>query len=194
MNPIHILSVRTAAAATRLAELEEKRERVGGDGSRVSGAAVRELQGAIEMLRVAVDQLNELSDGLATARTAAQTSGVRYDELWNALPTACVCTDEAGTVLEANEAAGDLFNISSRHLKGKPLLLFIADRDGFARQLKTSQPDLGPALGDITIRPRDRKPRRIAVQVQHLASHGCRCWFFIDALPVSPPRDSSLNA
>src|SRR5687768_14048424 len=127
MNPIHILSVRTAAAATRLAEIEQRRERTGSDGARANGAAVRELQGAIEMLRVAIDQLNELSDGLAAARTEAQSSEVRYEELWNALPVASLRTDEAGTVLEANETAGNLFNISSRHFRGKPLLLFVSD-------------------------------------------------------------------
>src|SRR5688500_17847669 len=124
MNAIHTLSIRTAAAATRLAELEQKRERAGGDTQRVTTVAVRELQAAIEELRVAIEQLNEMSDGVAASRVDAQAAEVRYEELREALPTASLFTDDAGVVLGANSAAGDLFNISSRHLRGKPMMLF----------------------------------------------------------------------
>jgi PAS domain-containing protein len=181
MNAIHTLSIRTAAAATRLAELEQKRERGGGDTTRVTAVAVHELQAAIEELRVAIEQLNELSDGVAASRVDAQAAEVRYEELREALPTASLFTDEAGVVLGANSAAGDLFNISSRHLRGKPMMLFVSDRDAFARLLKTAQPERGPVTMALTIRPRDRKPRRLQVQVQHLTAHQCRCWFFLDS-------------
>jgi PAS domain-containing protein len=186
MNAIHTLSIRTAAAATRLAELEQKRERAGGDTQRVTTVAVRELQAAIEELRVAIEQLNEMSDGVAASRVDAQAAEVRYEELREALPTASLFTDDAGVVLGANSAAGDLFNISSRHLRGKPMMLFVSDRDVFARLLRAAQPDCGPVMADLTIRPRDRKPRRMPVQVQHLTAHNCRCWFFLQ--PADGPH------
>jgi PAS domain S-box-containing protein len=181
MNAIQTLSVRTAAAATRLAELEQKRERAGGDTARVTAVAVRELQAAIEELQVAIEQLNEMSDGVAASRVDAQKAETRYEELREALPTASLFTDDAGVVLGANSAAGDLFNLSSRHLRGKPMMLFVADRDALARLLRTAQPERGPVMTELTIRPRDRKPRRLAVQVQHLTAHNCRCWFFLQA-------------
>ena len=164
MNAIHTLSVKTAAAATRLAELEQRRERSGGDTARVTTVAVRELQAAIEELRVAIEQLNEMSDGVAASRVDAQAAETRYEELRDALPTASLFTDDAGVVLGANLAAGDLFNVSSRHLRGKPMMLFVADRDAFARLLRAAQPDCGPVITELTIRPRDRKPRRLQVR------------------------------
>jgi PAS domain-containing protein len=192
MNPIHTLSVRTAAAARRLSELEQKRDN--GDGSRLNGVVVRELHGAIEELHVAIEHLNETSDGLAAARAEAQAVGVRYEELREALPLACLFTDEEGRVLGANAAAGELFNISSRHLRGKPLLLFVSDRDALARLLRMTQPGSDAVLTEIVIRPRDRKPRRLPVQIQHLMTHACRCWFFLAddrryVVPGPPPDE-----
>jgi len=193
MNAIHTLSVRTAAAATRLAELEQKQERAGGNNARVTAIAVRELQAAIEELRVAIEQLNEMSDGVAASRVDAQGAEMRYEELREALPTASLFTDEAGVVLGANAAAGDLFNISSRHLRGKPMMLFVSDRDAFGRLLRAAQPDVGPVMTDLTIRPRDRKPRRLPVQVQHLTAHNCRCWFFLEAARSTPAVENAVS-
>lgn len=190
MNAIHTLSIRTAAAATRLAELEQKRS--GGDTGRVTTVAVRELQAAIEELRVAIEHLNEMSDGVAAARGEAQGAEARYDELRESMPTASLFTDDTGVVLGANTAAGELFNISSRHLRGKPLMLFVSDRDGFGRLLKAAQPERGPVATELTIRPRDRKPRRLQVQVQHLTAHQCRCWFFLESpVPAEARRTRS---
>jgi PAS domain S-box-containing protein len=178
MNAIHILSVKTAAAATRLAELEARRERGPTDGSRVVGTALRELQQAIEELRVAIDQLNDISDGLAVARSEAAEAGRRYEEFVDAVPVAALLTDEDGVIGFANEAAADLLNLSARHLVGKPLLLFVADRDHFLRLAGLSGTGTEPLTGELTIRPRDRKARRVTVQVQHLPAHGRRSWFF----------------
>jgi PAS domain-containing protein len=194
MNPIHTLSIRTAAAARRLAELEQKRAiHIGGDHSRLNGVAVRELHAAIEELHVAIEHLNETSDGLAIARAESQAAEVRYEELREAMPLACLFTDEDGKVLGANAAAGELFNISSRHLRGKPLLLFVSDRDALSRLLRMTQPGSDAVLTEIVIRPRDRKPRRLPLQIQHLMSHGCRCWFFLEhdrryVVPGPPPE------
>ncbi len=201
MNAIHTLSVRTAAAARRLAELELKGEAGGGDRSRLNSVAVRELQSAIEDLHVAIEHLHEMSDGLAAARAEAQLTQGRYEELLHAVPFACVLTDEEGAVLGANGAAGELFNISSRHLRGKPLMLFVADRDGLARLLRMTVPGTDTVLTELLIRPRDRKARHVAVQVQHLPVHDCRGWFFLESDrryiapgartddPIPPPAD-----
>ena len=180
MNPIHALTARAAAASTRLLELEQKSERAG-----VTAVAVRELHSALEDLRAAIGQLNDLSERLAAAKTDAQAAHTQYDELLEAMPTACVFTDEAGTVISANAAAGELFNTSGRHLRGKPLLLFVSDRDRFGRLLNTTRVETVAGVGELTIRPRDRKPRRLAVQVEHLRAHQSRCWFFTELRATS---------
>jgi PAS domain S-box-containing protein len=179
MNAIHTLSLKTAAAATRLAELESRRERGGGDGSRLVSVALRELQGALEELRVAIEHLNEMSDGMAAARTDAQQLERRYAEFLDAVPVACILSDDQGVIAFANDAAAGLLNLSARHLVGKPLLLFVADRDYFLRLAHESGDDAEPRGGDLTIRPRDRKSRRVSARVQHLAAHGQRCWFLM---------------
>ncbi len=184
MNSIHTLSMKTAAAATRLAELESRRERGSGNGSRVIAVALRELQEAIEELRVAIEQLNEMSDGMATARVESQKVERRYEEFVAAVPVPTVLSDEGGVISFANEAAAGLLNLSARHLVGKPLLLFVADRDYFLR-LASGSTSTEPISGELTIRPRDRKARCVTAQVQHLPAHGQRCWFLM-------PRDTSV--
>ena len=181
MHAIQALSVRTAAAARRLAELERRRIRAGGDQGRFGGDVIRELHAAIELLDTAVAHLNETSDALAAARAEIRESEARYEELFEALPIACLHTDEEGVVIRGNAAAGALFNISSRSLPGRPLVLFVSDRDAFARLLTVTEAERDAVVAEIIVRPRDRKPRALPVQVQHLASHGCRCWFFLEA-------------
>lgn len=177
MNPIHSLSMKAAAAATRLTELELKKERPGGDGSRVISVALRELQSALEELRVAIEHLDKMSDTIAEARVVSQDAVARYDELIDAMPLPCVFTNDAGVVQTANDAAARLFNISARHLAGKPLLLFVADRDEFLTLLRETTVEPEPVSAELTIRPRDRKPRAVSLLVRNLPRHGQRCWF-----------------
>lgn len=189
MNTIQILSMKAAAAATRLAELERKKDRPSADASRLTGVALRELQGSVEALRVAIDHLHEVSAGLAAARQEAQVTGKRYDELLDAMPVACLFTDEDGIVSSANEAAARLLNISARHLAGKPLLLFVADRKHFASLLRASCADGEAMAAQLTLRPRDRKSRVVAAHVRYLSRHERRSWFFFtaeDSLPSDP--------
>jgi PAS domain-containing protein len=186
MNAIHTLSLKTAAAATRLAELELRRERASGDGGRLVTMALRELQHALEELRVAIDQLNEMSDSMAAARIDGQQLERRYAEFLDAVPVPCILSDDQGIIAFANDAASGLLNLSARHLVGKPLLLFVADRDYFLRLAHESGADAEPRGGDLTIRPRDRKSRRVTARVQHLAAHGQRCWFLVPKTDDSP--------
>jgi PAS domain S-box-containing protein len=148
--------------------------------------ALRELQGAIEELNVAIEQLNELSDGLGVARNSAHQTTRRYDELFDALPIPSVFTDEAGLITSANEAAAELLNLSARHLAGKPMVLFVADRDFFMKL--TREANSGePQSANLTIRPRDRKTRLVECVVQHLPAHSERCWFLMPRPDVAPP-------
>ncbi len=190
MNTIQALSMKTAAAMTRLSELELKKERPGADG-RVTALALRELQSALEELRVAIDHLHEISDGLAATRGETQALGGRYDELLDAMPVACLFTDDEGIVRSANDAAARLLNISARHLAGKPLLLFVADREYFTSLLKSSGLEPNPVTTHLTVRPRDRKSRVVSVHVRHLPQHGRRCWFFSPESYV--PSDSGVT-
>ncbi len=65
-----------------------------------------------------------------------QIECLRYRELFDFASDACLVTDVNGVILDANHAAGRLFQVRREFLKGKPLGFFIAPRcrrDFYAR-------------------------------------------------------------
>ncbi len=131
------LVARAAAARKRLTALEGRIDE--GDGaSRVTlKLALRELGDVLEELHVASEQLYAASDDLAAARRDAVAHAERYRELHEGLPVPCILTNPEGCVDEANGHAATLLNVAGRYLVGKPMLLFMPERDQYFRMLET---------------------------------------------------------
>ncbi|MBC1224503.1 response regulator [Nostoc sp. UCD121] len=84
--------------------------------------AFAELQIALEEMRIA-------SEELQATRIAVENERQRYQELFDFAPDGYLVTDTYGTILEANQTATILLNISQRFLIRKPLLSFIGQSD-----------------------------------------------------------------
>ncbi|MEH1865804.1 MAG: ATP-binding protein [Nostoc sp.] len=84
--------------------------------------AFAELQIALEEMRIA-------SEELQATRIAVEKERQRYQELFDCAPDGYLVTDTYGTILEANQTATILLNISQRFLIRKPLLSFIGQSD-----------------------------------------------------------------
>lgn len=190
MNQVHILTIKTASAASRLVELKTK---TGGAEGRVTSVAIRELEGAIEELRVATEQLHDLSDKVAAARAETHAAERRYRELQEAVPLPCVFTDDGGVIVDGNSPAAELFHISLQHLRGKPLFLFIDDRTRFMSLLKEGYPAVDPVRVELGVRPRERKGRRMLVTMRRLPEHGSLCWMF-EPLPAGDETSPAAPA
>ena len=80
-------------------------------------------------------------------------------------PAATVITDSSGQIVSANAAAGRLLNLSARGMKDRSLLAFFAPgRERMATQMRKAVE--GQIIQeDATIRPRDRRPFRVRVDV-----------------------------
>ena len=74
------------------------------------------------------------------------------------MPIACVATDEASLIQHANQPAAELFNISAKHLRGRLLLHFSADRAGFGNLLQNLPLAGGRLDASVAVRPRERGP------------------------------------
>ncbi len=100
--------------------------------------ALEELHSALEELQVAFEEL-------ATSRQALEVERHRYQQLFEFAPEACLVTDAAGTIWEANRSAATLLNCSQEWLAGKPLSLLVSqeDRRCFRSQLNR-QPESQP--------------------------------------------------
>ena len=184
------LTVRTVSALQRLADLETRGRSVPVEKSGVLKSALGELELALEELRTASEQLNELMDDISGARAAAQKTQTEFTEFRDAVPLPCVLTDDSGQILEANPAAGALLNVNRRHLAGKPLALYMMERDHFFRLIASIQKLAEPATAELIVRPRERKPRPMSIRASRLEEADRLCWFFSDVR--SPKEESSL--
>jgi PAS domain-containing protein len=177
-NSINVLIMKTMDAERRLEQLERRGESIAGSEARVVKTVLAELKTSIDALRVASEQLHSLADELALARQEGRAMAAEYAEFRELLPVPCIVTDESGLVESANAVASELLNVSQRHLMGKPLALFVTDRAKFFQIVADVRAAGGPARAELTIRPRERKPRSFAVQVTRLTGCSRWCWFF----------------
>src|SRR5688572_12108993 len=108
MDMREALTMRTATALQRLADLEERGRTLAGPKATVLKTALRELEAALEELRVASEQLNESVEEMAQTRMVAHNVESRFTEFRNLLPLASLITDRQGQIVDANTAAGEL--------------------------------------------------------------------------------------
>ncbi|HEY7498845.1 MAG TPA: PAS domain-containing protein [Vicinamibacterales bacterium] len=173
----HSLVARAAAAQKRLALLEGRVDVGSKPSAEMMKAALRELGEVLDALRVATEQLHAASDDLMAARRDAVAHAERYRELHEGLPVPCILTDPEACVDEANGHAAALLNVARPYLTGKPLLLFMPERDQYFRMLERIRVD-GSTTDRATLRPRDRKPRTVSIGVTALANQARWCWVF----------------
>ena len=188
----HVLITRTAAAEKRLMALTEQHERGDRTDSKLSKTVLRELNEALEELRVAAEHLQLAADDLALARRDAGASAENYRELFDVLPVPCVLTNDQGVVEEANGHASKLLNVATAYLAGKPLLLYVPQRDLYFRLFDQVKAD-GTTHARVMVRPRDRKPFEVHVTVRALKRQMRWCWVFLEADQESrmPSADST---
>lgn len=186
MDTRESLTVRTVTALQRLADLENRGRTLTGPKAGVLKSALHELESALEELRVASEHLNEMMDTVAEARADAGKVEALFEEFREVLPVSCLLTDAAGQIADANSAAGDLLNVAPRHLNGKPLSLYMVQRDQFFTLMRAAR--LAPELAraELMVRPRERKPRVMSVQLVQLRRDDRLCWFLQD--PTRQPQ------
>ena len=193
MTTLHNLTLRTATAVGRLAELQRRAERlVTQPASPITKAALHELSTALENLQVANEALTTQLDELKSARLSAERAQQALDEFAHALPIATLWTDRGGVIEKGNEAASQLLNIGKYHLQGKPLMLFITDRGPlFAALRSLCDAESVPAVDiDITVRPRERRPRKMQLCGRRLP-HDVRCVWFLHDAPTAHDHELS---
>ena len=186
MDTLQILTLKTATAMGRLADLQRRAEHAPEKASPVIKPALRELTTALEELQVANEHLQTQLDELGALRWNATGIQRRLDEFADVVPTPCVWTDVAGVIADGNQAACALFNISKQRLAGKPLMLFVTGRDALFSALHSLRDGTARAVeAEMTVRPRERRPRKLRVR-GHRLEHDERCvWFFEEpSVPV----------
>ena len=195
MSTLHNLTLRTATAVGRLAELQRRAERISENRSPVIKSALAELSTALEELQVANEALQGQVDELNALRMSAEDALNTVDEFAQALPIAALWTDSGGVIDKGNDAASQLLNVGKHHLVGKPLMLFIPDRGVLFGALRClcDTPQVTAVDVEVTVRPRERRPRKMKLagrKLQHRA--GC-LWFFHSPQSASEEEITTLT-
>jgi PAS domain-containing protein len=188
MGALHSLTLRTATAVGRLAELQRRAQHTRDQPSAITKAALQELSMALEALQAANEQLRMQSDELAASRAESSVAQHAQDEFANAVPIAVLWTDRSGVIVKGNDSASQLLNIGKHHLAGKPLMLFVTDRAVLFTAIHSlCETAAVPSIDvEITVRPRERRPRRMRLRGCRL-EHDSRCvWFLHEPLPAVP--------
>jgi PAS domain S-box-containing protein len=112
-------------AQKRVAELRLRDARSPAEARDLLPATMEELAQTLEELQVAQEELHVQNDELVAAREGLELERRRYLDLFQSAPDAYLVTDAEGTVLQANRRALELFQLGSRYLLGKPLLVLV---------------------------------------------------------------------
>jgi PAS domain-containing protein len=178
MTQLQTLTVRTTAALGRLADLQRRADQAANGSAPVVKPALRELTSALEELQVANEHLQAQLNELGTAHARVNDLTRRFNEFVQVLPLACLWTDSAGVILDANDVAAALLNVARPRLAGKPLMLFLAERQPFFDALAAlNAPGGGAAELELIVRPRERRPRPAQVTARALTEDSRWCWF-----------------
>jgi PAS domain-containing protein len=185
MNSIETLTVRRTRALGRLTTLQRRAQAAAAPA--IVRDALDELADALDELRAANDLLVEQARQIAAVRR--QHDELRRDHLavLTSMPVACVFTDAAGAIDDANPQAAALLNVGRHHLIGKSLFLFFMERDSLIHVLTSGLADDFEQV--LVLRPRERKPREVRLCGTRLPDHQRWCCFLDTSLESPPPED-----
>jgi PAS domain-containing protein len=154
---------------------------------RARAARVRRRPSGSDECEELLDAALETCDGVLRALASADrdnetltrrchAEAATYAHLFEHLPLAAIETDAEGRILQANGAASRLLNTSTKHLTSRLFLHFTEDRAAFLallRALSTGSPGCSACL---TVRPRERAPRRLSASIIPAAPGESATW------------------
>lgn len=171
----HPLPEHVMAARHKISILEQ-RALSAGESPRAAARLIAEIRRlSVDLDRLAVevqDQDETFASTIARLRRAEE----RAHLLFELSPVACVVIDRDGFVVEGNDAAACLLNLSRRHLPGKPFHRFVsADRVTFLLRLNEVAASGQSDTWGISLRPRERGALRVACTAALEESSGRLC-------------------
>jgi PAS domain S-box-containing protein len=143
------------AMSDRLANLYQETNTFASLPPALLSTAVKELGIASERLEVAAEMLYQQNQKLALADQTVKAKQQRYQELLEFIPDACLLTNAAGMIQEANQVAARLLNLPQPLLIGKLLTDFVAPkaRQQLQTQLQRLQQRCGKQEWQIRLQP-----------------------------------------
>jgi PAS domain-containing protein len=185
---IEVLQMQLVSAVQRLATLQQ-RVAPDRDHAKLLARALKELEAALEEVRVAREQIVENRQRMEQLQAELTRQYERYWELFDEMPQPYVVTRPDSTITEVNRSAAELFNVSQRFLVGKPLSLFVCEaRDRFlSESLRVSRGTRSHELM-FKLRPRERAPLDVKARV---SGDGSSLRWVLEPQHVAAPAHAS---
>lgn len=181
---IDVLELQLVSALQRFATLQ-RRASSDRDHAKLLGRSLQELEGALEEVRVAQEQLVEGRQRLEAAQAELIRERERYWQLFDEMPQSYVVTDPNSIITEVNRAAAQLFNVSQRFLVGKAMSVFVCeDRTHFLTEIGRLAAERRSGELTFKLRPRERAPVDVIATVGADAT-GLR-WVLRPAVAAEP--------
>lgn len=180
------LELQIASALQRFSTLQRRAQGERAEQPKLLSRALKELEVVLEAVRVAQEQLVENRHRLEQLQAELTRRNEKYWALFDLMPLAYVVTKPDSTIVEANRAAAELFNVSQRFLVGKTMSVFVCeDRARFL--LEAGRIASQPNLVDLTFRfrPRERAPIDVVARVAGDAES--LRWLLQPASPAAAP-------
>lgn len=118
---------------------------------------LEELHAALKYLELAYEALSQQNNELATAYELVEVERQRYQDLFELVPNPYLVTNKKGIIQEANKPAATLLNVPQKFLVGKPLAMFVLQKERRAFIVKLTelhQENLGQEW-EVRLQPRN---------------------------------------
>nr|WP_242035759.1 MULTISPECIES: ATP-binding protein [unclassified Leptolyngbya] len=121
----------------------------------------------MEELQVSQEFLHQQNEELAAAYEALAAEQRRYQELFEFAPDGYLITDTEGKIQEANRAASTLLNVPQKYLVGKPLAIYVPEKERQDFRSQLAQMPQVERLQEWTVclQPRHKHPFHAALTV-----------------------------
>ena len=147
---------RIGAALYRLAAIE-RRAAAESESSKGAGRLLQDVKKLSDELQRAFDDVQGVIAQCALLQEESARATARAQVIFEASPVPSLLTDVSGAILDANDPAVRLLNISRRHLIGRSFHLYLSgEREVFLKRIHALAQDAGMAQWDAKLRPRER--------------------------------------
>lgn len=137
------------------------------------GAAVESLYAIYQKMETDLQAAESLNERLVQQNQQLAANYYHYQELFQTLPIAYLVISNQGVILEATQAIGQLLQVPSADLIGKPLLSYIAssDRPTFRTHLTQLSHTVGGRIDQINFCTPQGRPFPIGLTIDTVQSN-----------------------
>ncbi|HAA29517.1 MAG TPA: hypothetical protein DCE56_19755 [Cyanobacteria bacterium UBA8553] len=162
--------------------------------------SLEEFSFSLEELQVLVEELHVQNEELTNSRTALEAERQRYKELFDLVPDGYLVTTLEGTILEANQTAAQLLNVSHKYLVGKPFIVFVAAEERRKFYYQLSQLRRGESIKNWQVKIQSRRDACLTVAFTVTPVHNQQeqvvnlRWRFFEVFPTHNQKEWDIES